>query len=305
MTADAHALTGFDLAPPHASVACEKCHEAALDYRAKYRDSSGAGYARREESCEGCHRDVHGGQFRGKHDRCVDCHDRHTFTPVRFGQGEHALIFALKGAHAAVPCASCHGQDSGMRARRFRGTARECKACHADPHGGQFAAEMSTGDCIACHDGGAETFAIRPFDHAKRTRYALTGAHAKADCGACHLALPQPPGAAAIASGASRTYRGTPDACSSCHRDIHRGQFREKGGDGQAVRCDRCHASASEWKQLHFDHDRQSRFALDRAHAKVPCGGCHPTVALPDGSAVVQYKPIGTECEDCHAVKRG
>jgi hypothetical protein len=302
VTTGVHAATGFRLAAPHDAVACEKCHAAQLPFGGKYPDPSSPGYARREETCEGCHADVHAGQFLVKHPRCLDCHEAVRFKPARFGMAEHAPVYPLDGAHAAVPCSSCHKPRAGSTVTAFAGTARECKACHADPHGGQFAAELAMGDCTACHEARAVTFAIRPYDHTKRTGYALTGAHAKADCAACHRAASATPAiVAAPAAAISARYRNTPKECSSCHRDVHRGQFREGG----RVACDRCHVSTTEWKTIQFDHDRQSRFALDKTHAKVACAGCHPTVRLlgPDGGALVQYKPLGTKCEDCHAFK--
>jgi hypothetical protein len=51
-----------------------------------------------------------------------------------------------------------------------------------------------------------------------------------------------------------------------------------------------------------FDHDRDSRFALGAQHARIDCGACHKPYALTNGDEVVRYKPLPTECADCHGV---
>ena len=82
----------------------------------------------------------------------------------------------------------------------------------------------------------------------------------------------------------------------SCHVDQHRGQFA--GRD-----CRTCHTSSQTWTLAGFDH-RQTSFPLDGRHARVSCAGCHTPVKQRDGSLVVQYRPLGTRCEDCHDIGR-
>jgi len=147
----------------------------------------------------------------------------------------------------------------------------------------QFAREKS---CTACHRTDASTFRIEPFDHAREAKYPLTGAHAQVTCNACHRRD----------KAGVRRYRGTAQACASCHTDPHRGQFRRNG----ATNCERCHGSAVAWNDMTFDHNRQTRFPLDRTHAQVACDRCHFGVKQPDGARVVQYRPLGTQCRDCH-----
>jgi hypothetical protein len=182
--------------------------------------------------------------------------------------------------------------------RIFAGTTRACKQCHQDPHGRQFAAEVDAGDCDQCHRSQSDTFAIRPFDHAARTGYVLTGAHAKVHCGTCHP-MAAPPGSS-VPAARYRAYRGTPTACGACHEDPHAGQFQVAGGTA----CERCHTSFVAWKPSSFDHARDSRFPLDGVHARVPCAGCHPSVRRPGGESFIQFKPIGTQCQDCHAFEQ-
>jgi len=294
VTAELHGLTGFRLVPPHEGVDCGKCHKKGLSFLQKYPSPDSGGYRRREENCEGCHEDIHGGQFTSRSTGCLDCHERLRFAPPRLGIREHSA-FPLEGPHAAVVCHSCHKLDEASGIRRFTGTARLCRACHNDPHGGQFAQKILEEDCQACHDPAAESFRIQPFDHAMLAGYELTGAHARARCEDCHRleALSQ---AASTASTAVRRYKDTPTLCSSCHRDAHRGQFGQEG----SVSCEGCHLSTSSWEEVQFDHDTQSRFPLDGTHEDLPCVACHVPVRLPGGGEMLQFKPLGMECKDCH-----
>jgi hypothetical protein len=247
----------FALEGAHATVACDRCHA-----QGRFRGAPRA--------CAGCHEDRHEGQF-GKAS-CDRCHTSASWLPSLYGTARHTT-FALTGAHRAVACNACHAGG------RFKETPRTCAGCHEDPHGGQFARE-----CTACHAADSSAFAIRPFDHAKRTRYALEGAHAGATCERCH-----------VERKGVRVFRGTPSECSACHTDVHRGQFKEG--------CGRCHTSRDEWTARGFDHGK-TRFPLDKAHAAVACGLCHAAVPQRDGSTTIQYRPLSTECQSCHAIRR-
>lgn len=294
MTPDLHAVTGFRLSAAHAAVACEKCHDPGLIYEERYPGPALAGSFRTENTCEGCHADAHRGQFTESHEHCVDCHEKTRFLPSAFGLAKHESVFPLTGSHRAVPCISCHANDEASGVRTFAETPRECKGCHRDPHGGQFRRELVAGDCTTCHEKTSDSFAISSFDHDARTDYPLVGAHSGARCGDCHLV-----GEIAGAPGSpTRVYRGTTAECSACHRDVHRGQLRRRG----ETICGGCHSSSFQWSETVFDHSTQSRFALDGAHEKVPCRGCHLPVQLADGEVIIQFKPLGTECGDCHEI---
>jgi len=281
--ADTYPLRGF-----HADVACVKCHPADPNTGVRRFTSV-------PHQCDACHVDPHKGQFLARHAQCTDCHGEERFVPARYGVTTHAAIYPLTGAHAAVPCLRCHPLAEGSPVRPFASTARECKQCHADPHGGQFQREMAKGDCTACHRQDAATFTIRPYDHARQTGYSLTGAHEEAQCADCHW---EPRGGTPYGSLRwARVYRGTPVACDACHADAHRGQFKQDGKQD----CRRCHVSTENWTVDRFDHNRDARFRLEGAHATVACSSCHPSVRQGDGQNVVQYRPLGIHCEDCHA----
>jgi hypothetical protein len=238
--------------------------------------------------------DPHGRQFVARHAQCTDCHEQERFLPAQYDTEQHAALYPLTGAHSAVPCVRCHVLFEDTSVRRFVSTPRECKQCHADGHAGQFEREMAKGDCTACHRSDAATFSIRPYDHTRQAGYPLAGAHQKADCVDCHRG--QRPDASGDPSRTARVYRSTPTVCDACHRDVHRGQFQPN----EKQDCRRCHDSTENWTANRFDHDRDARFKLEGVHTNLVCSACHPTVRQPDGEGVVQYRPMGTRCEDCH-----
>jgi hypothetical protein len=252
--------------------------------------------------------------------------------------------FPLTGAHLAVACKSCHkrpneasvaGRASQVYAqpatvrglatglpvevndvelqperqphrdliepRIFHGTQAECSSCHADVHDGRFdlphlpeAVSGNTG-CARCHT--TETFQemrSETFDHASWTGYALRGGHARARCLDCHRR-------SHMADSRGRTLGCTVDRnCQSCHRDPHVGQF----GPTATVRCTQCHVEGDSFRELVFDHQRHSQFPLDRDHVTLACSACHKPQPLRDGRTAIRYKPLGTQCGDCH-VPRG
>lgn len=288
-----HAALGQPLAAPHADVACQACHRGAT-YAARYPGRAAA-------DCRACHADVHGGQFarHGVDRQCTDCHLPTSFVPAQFGVAAHATTaWPLTGAHEAVACAGCHREVRPECGRRFRGTATECHACHADPHRGRFerpglpaarpADPRQTG-CARCHDTGA--FApVQDFDHALWTGYELVGAHQAVACAGCH---PRP------VAGALRLGQARGSACADCHADPHAGQFAVAG----RTDCARCHTvqSFTGWP---FDHGA-TRFPLDAVHAGLACRKCHRVEAAADGTLAVRYRPLGVLCGDCHTLGGG
>ena len=96
----------------------------------------------------------------------------------------------------------------------------------------------------------------------------------------------------------TRVFRGTSKNCVSCHRDPHYGQFQRHGPEN----CDACHKSPWSWRTISFDHNKQSKFPLEGAHAKLECSKCHLKTIAEDGNEVVTYKPIDRKCSNCHDI---
>lgn len=290
-----HAGTNYPLTGLHARVACAGCHRprgAGPDAPLRYTGIEAG-------SCSSCHADPHSGAMPG---RCERCHTTRGWRSVDRRRVESDFDhrrtgFNLVGRHAEAPCASCHDARAssgieGVSVRFQKGTARRafphpvattCASCHVDRHESLPLGEESPSSCDACH--GQETWLPSDYDlarHQREAAYALVGAHLAVACESCHRS----------ADGTLR-FRVEAGSCTDCHRDSspHGDQF-----DGRT--CDACHVGDSFLIEA-FDHD-STRFALDGAHRSVPCASCHLGEARSDGTLQVRYRPLGTECRDCH-----
>lgn len=190
----------FALAGAHARLDCHACHTASV---AKQKLGN---------ECVSCHRadDPHRAALGAA---CDQCHGVEKWNrDVAF---DHDLTdFPLLGLHAVMTCAQCHGD------RQYRAAAKDCASCHAgrDVHGGGLGR-----DCAACHSPNG--WNLWEFDHARRTKFALGGAHAKLECAGCHRRPPE--------------QEKLPTDCIGCHRDtdVHLGRF--------GAQCQRCHSTVT------------------------------------------------------------
>ena len=154
-------------------------------------------------------------------------HDGHAVCR-RAQQFDHSKArFALTGAHRTVDCAKCH-VNKVFTGLKFG----SCADCHREPHRQAFGA-----DCTSCHT--TDTWKTRKVDHA-RTAFPLKGAHAAAPCTACHL---KP----------AVQVRLQAKACSDCHADVHRGQFKQDL---------RQPATPPTFRKAPFDHAAATQFPL-------------------------------------------
>jgi hypothetical protein len=200
--------TKYALMGQHAQTKCDSCHSGHV-----YRDKLAT-------DCHACHKkdDKHRGQL-GR--QCEQCHDAVDWkSTVRFDHNKSR--FPLLGRHARVECKSCHATPA------YKDAKRECVACHEkeDTH------KRTLGtDCAACHN--ARDWKIWDYDHDRRTKFAIDGAHVRVTCVSCHKS----------AAGADGKVLRLDLACVACHRtdDIHVGDY------GSA--CERCHTSRS-WREI-------------------------------------------------------
>jgi hypothetical protein len=268
-----HENTVFPLRGKHAEIACAKCHKGS-DFHEPVPHAV----------CKDCHEDVHRGQFdsRKAGSDCSACHNEISFKPSLFTKEMHQAAFRLEGKHAALECEKCHepaGKEAVYEVHKLT-----CVACHADPHGGEFAGGPYTNKCEECHTQdkfGPTTFI--PARHAK-TKFPLTAAHAAVLCVDCHKPLQ------GAATEAARQYHFTNQSCTTCHADPHH----------TTLACESCH-NEHQWKELKpFDH-ASTKFALEGAHQSVACAGCHaskPSAA--SAKAAVDFSHTPLECSGCH-----
>jgi hypothetical protein len=82
-------------------------------------------------------------------------------------------------------------------------------------HVGQLGSE-----CAQCHV--TESWKPVGFSHddGRFTAFKLEGRHAKVACGKCHTQVEVAPGRNVV------RYRPLPQACETCHVDVHHGEFR-------------------------------------------------------------------------------
>jgi hypothetical protein len=125
----------WPLTGAHEKARCDQCHTPT---EADKRAGSGVSYRDAPRECEGCHADVHLGQFRLSEPRkeCQACHSTQTFKLPEFDHTA-ATGYALTGKHAKVSCAACHLLTEiagGEKTALYRLPYDDCKDCHKDPH---------------------------------------------------------------------------------------------------------------------------------------------------------------------------
>ena len=305
-TAERHRETAFTLTGQHLETDCHGCHR---------QDEPGRGRVFRGTPpvCARCHADAHAGYFDARqeglpdveHGACARCHFTTAFGDVPHEEFDHPgwTGFDVVGAHAQLDCEGCHPRakepdDAGRRFGRVVehfGEYHGCVTCHTDIHGGQFDQEGlpeevdGKAGCARCHvETSFRTFPDG-FDHGKWTGFTLEGAHQTTGCVSCHAPLRRP-------DELGRMWQRAPGKdCESCHDDPHAGQFRVRG----STDCARCHRSAAGFFDLSFRHDIHSRFRLGAQHERLACSACHKPVRIGDAQ-VVRYRPLNTNCVDCH-----
>lgn len=196
-------------------------------------------------------------------------------------------------------CAQCHV--------KFNRKAMDglCMGCHKDvgadvrAHTG-FHGRSKPAVCSSCHTEhkgrNAQLVDLdkKTFDH-NLTDYPLKGKHEQVVCEKCHVT--------------GKKYREAALGCNACHKkdDEHKGALGPK--------CADCH-SESGWKDTHFDHDKQTQFALTGKHDDAKCTDCHKNSAYKetpktcigchkkeDDSSKGHKGQYGDKCDSCHSTK--
>ena len=178
----------------------------------------------------------------------------------------HGLAYRLMSQTDAqdrqLTCESCHVENAYRKTREA-----ECYACHRedDVHAGQEG--ESCGDCHRESGWGDDVF----FEH-DLTAFPLIGMHATTSCEQCHL---------------TSTFKDTDSLCIDCHSDDDTHKKRLGAG------CDLCH-NPNDWLLWLFDHNTQTGFKIDGAHAELRCVSCHRV-------ATDAHKPkLRSTCVSCH-----
>ena len=216
-------------------------------------------YRETPKQCNICHKkdDKHKGHLGTS---CEDCHTERSWKEAQFDH-DRKSTYSLLFKHRQVKCASCHLGE------RYKGTPLLCKSCHKkdDRHKGIFGTK-----CDDCH--AEKDWKETQFDHDRNNAYPLRLKHKQVKCESCHKA--------------DWTRGKLKTACISCHQkdDKHQNIFGSK--------CETCHAE-KDWKEIVFDHDKQTRKPLLGKHKQVKCSDCHKSGRLND-------KLQANLCFDCH-----
>jgi nitrate/TMAO reductase-like tetraheme cytochrome c subunit len=256
-----HQKTRFALTGAHERTPCASCH-------------AGGRYTGTPSDCNSCHQPDYARTTNPNHPAggfpttCQTCHSTRAWRPASV---DHSRTrFPLTGVHARTDCARCHTGG------RYTGTPTDCNSCHQPDYArttnpNHAAGGFSTA-CQTCH--GTSAWRPASLDHS-RTRFPLTGAHARVDCARCHT---------------GGRYTGTPTDCNSCHQpDYARTTNPNHSAGGFPTTCQSCH-STNAWRPATVDHSR-TRFPLTGAHTRVSCDSCHP------GG---RYTGTATACSGCH-----
>jgi hypothetical protein len=246
--------------------------------------------------CMPCHDNVHGASLFGQK-ACKLCHSAKVeFTRIGFDHNRRTK-FALDGGHAKTKCESCHKKDER------KAPSQRCETCHEDTHRGRFE-KVSSGDCAACHTAANWPTDLK-FNHNDRTKFALSGAHANADCRACHRGKAP----AEWENVAALMTKGGRVECMGCHQheNVHNKQYTNE-------KCLDCHKMAgiveTKPRAVNEFHGANSKFPLTEGHKGVPCAKCHPgniftNTPLQCGPRChpdeLHKATLGNDCLNCHA----
>lgn len=265
-----------------------------------------------DSKCLACHHEIqadrvaHQGFHGQTQETCVQCHKDHrgrSFDSTRFDPRtfNHKLTgFPLTGKHAEIECMDCHTPLRGERSRevvhpkgvRYFGLSPSCVSCHKKDDIHHFPGKWAKEDCNACHLSARSWTTDAHFDHAKETKYALEGAHARLQCATCHQPDPGKPPRYTWDKLKERQ-------CLACHKDHHDGNLSPhfQGGD-----CTRCHTQ-SDWRIRDFDHS-VTGYKLRGRHGEISCIACHRQAAGVAGAGLpspdFKFNGLSRDCIACH-----
>lgn len=267
-----HNLTEFPLGGKHVAVKCDDCH--------KRRNSQGLRvYLGEQKLCGACHRDDQPHNFeRQEMMKCDRCHTDVAWKPAKRQQDFNhndpkQASFPLEGSHVEVACAKCHPRSEF----NLKKNVEQCSACHENPHVGHLYGEKR---CDWCHSPRFGNLAKFDFDHDRRTKFKLDGAHKSTACYSCHP---------------KSQLKAPKRDCQVCHaRDSNHGSRFDAFGSPPA--CDTCHPT-TRWEPEVFNHDKRTKFNLTGAHARAGCRDCHRGSRPDDWE---RFDPARVGCMGCH-----
>ncbi|MDE2049689.1 MAG: hypothetical protein KGJ72_01610 [Gammaproteobacteria bacterium] len=209
--------------------------------------------------------------------------------------------FELLGRHRDLPCEACHVNAV------FRGTPRNCVACHGAGTVVRATAKpsshiLTTDHCEACHTPAAWAPAV-DFDH-KQTLGSCSSCHNNVqaqgkdaqhlatglECNACHDTLGW--------AGALFNHAGITSGCASCHNGVSAPGMPANHIPTAGAPCEDCHLTT---EFTTFDGAVMDHAVV----ASMPCSTCHEAGRSFAGTPPVTTRPppphpATGECSSCH-----
>ncbi|PKP30762.1 MAG: hypothetical protein CVT99_11605 [Bacteroidetes bacterium HGW-Bacteroidetes-16] len=200
---------------------------------------------------------------------CDDCHKTKGWTmePGSYTFKHDSVGFPLLGQHQSIDCRMCH------TTLVFSAAQPECVSCHTDMHNQTVGME-----CELCHTPKSWLVPNITQIH-QMSRFPLLGAHATADCNACHPSV------------SNLSFEPLGIECIDCHQADYNATTSPNHVDGNfSTNCVECHyMNVFSWSGAGIDH---SFFPLTQGHSIGDCFQCHT-----QGS---DYSNISAECFSCH-----
>ena len=168
---------------------------------------------------------------------------------VTFYHDDHTKKFGLN-------CTSCHKQESCTKCHDVNNTDKSknqkvvTKRTFEDQHSNCISCHSKTENCSKCHSEKT----LEPFDHGKKTGWALNKHHINLSCAKCH--------------GSKLPYKKLDNKCSSCHQGWNAENFKHSI---TGLQLDEMHSELS-CEDCHTD----GNFGI-----KPSCDGCHDGFSFP------------------------
>jgi len=260
----------FNLTGKHIDVKCDACHRrnsvTITVGKTETVYNAPLFVPLRFEKCSDCHGHIHDENLKAA--ACKSCHTPDNWKETAFSHNNPALSkYQLSGKHEKVSCDLCHppktivfevnGKTAERSIKQFKPIKHDsCRDCHYDVHEGQFRKQ----NCDSCHslDEGWKNPTFR-HESKQYTGFKLAGKHKDVACDKCHprsqinyIEFDKPQKASA---GRFKPLKS--GGCNDCHKDDHKGSFREIE-NVKDVTCTDCHSVDREWKDRRYNHKSEN-----------------------------------------------